>query len=57
MFEQKILGWPKRSFGFFCKIVQKNPKERFGQSNIFHPDQALKDKSNYKIVGSKMIVG
>ena len=28
-----ILGWPKRSFGFFCKTLQKNLNEIFGQPN------------------------
>ena len=29
-----ILGWPKNSFGFFCRRAQKNPNELFGQTNI-----------------------
>ena len=28
-----ILGWPKRSFGFFHKILWKNLNELFGQHN------------------------
>ena len=30
----EILGWQKSSSGFFCKIVQKNLNEPFGQLNI-----------------------
>ena len=30
-----ILGWPKSSFIFFCRILQENPNELFGQPNIF----------------------
>ena len=30
----KILGWPKSSFGFFHRILGKNPNEFFGQPNI-----------------------
>ena len=30
-----ILGWPKSSFIFFCRKLQKNPNELFGQPNIF----------------------
>ena len=29
-----LLGWPKCLFGFFHKMLQKNPNERFGQANI-----------------------
>ena len=29
-----ILGWPKNSFGFFHKMIQKNPSQLFGQSSI-----------------------
>ena len=32
--KKMILGWPKRSFRFFHKIVWKNPNEYFGQPNI-----------------------
>ena len=28
-----ILGWPKRSFGFFCKMLWENPNGSFGQPN------------------------
>ena len=28
-----ILGWPKISFGFFHKSLQKNPNKLFGQTN------------------------
>ena len=28
------LGWPKSSFGFFCKVGLTNPNELFGQPNI-----------------------
>ena len=31
-----ILGWPKISFGFFCKMLRKNPDELFGQSNNYN---------------------
>ena len=30
-----ILGWPKSSFGFFCKILWKNLSELFDQANVF----------------------
>ena len=30
----QILGWPKCSFGFFCKKLWKNPNGHFGQPNI-----------------------
>ena len=29
-----ILGWPKNSFGFFCKILWKNLSELFDQVNV-----------------------
>ena len=29
-----ILGWPKNSFGFFCKRAWKNPNKLFSQTNI-----------------------
>ena len=29
----KVLGWPKRLFGFFHMMVQQNPNELFGQLN------------------------
>ena len=29
-----VLGWPKSSFGFFHKMVQKNLNKLFGQPNI-----------------------
>ena len=29
-----VLGWRKSSFGFFHKMVQKNPNKLFGQPNI-----------------------
>ena len=29
-----ILGWLKSSFGFFHKMLQKNPNELFNRSNI-----------------------
>ena len=29
-----LLGWPKSSFGFFRKLLWKNPNEIFGQPNI-----------------------
>ena len=28
-----VSGWPRSSFGFFHKMLCKNPKELFGQSN------------------------
>ena len=28
-----VLGWPKSSFRFFHKMLQKNPNESFGQPN------------------------
>ena len=28
-----IFGWPKSSFGFFCKMLWKDPSELFGQLN------------------------
>ena len=32
---QIVLGWPKSSFGFSCKILRKNPNELFGQPNTY----------------------
>ena len=32
-----LLGWPKSSFGFFCKMLWKNRNEPFGQPNIKWP--------------------
>lgn len=29
----KVLGWPKTSFGFFCKMFWNNPNELLDQSN------------------------
>lgn len=29
-----VLGWPKSLFRFFGKILQKKPKDHFGQPNI-----------------------
>ena len=31
------MGWPKSLFGFFHKLLRKNPNELFGQPNIY-PD-------------------
>ena len=39
----KILGWPKSSFGFFCKTWQKNWNKDFGQPNISGRTKAKKD--------------
>ena len=33
MVANKVLGWPKSSFGFFCNILWKNTNELFGQPN------------------------
>ena len=37
----QILGWPKRSFGFFHKMLPQNPNELFGQPNnsLFNPSK------------------
>ena len=32
-FQRRFGGWPKRSFGFFLNIVQKNSNKLFGQPN------------------------
>lgn len=32
-----VLGWSKSSFGFLCKMSQKDSKELSGQSNRFDP--------------------
>ena len=32
---QKLLGWPKSSFGFSSGILRKNPSKPFGQLNTF----------------------
>ena len=32
-----LLAWPKGSFGFFHKILQKNLNELFGQPNNYFP--------------------
>ena len=32
---QNILGWPKSSFKFFPKVVQKTPNELFGEPDIW----------------------
>ena len=29
-----VLGWPKNSFQFFCKVLWKTPKELFNQPQI-----------------------
>ena len=39
-FSQFLLGWPKSVFWFSCKIVQRTPKELFGQPNIIYNKQA-----------------
>ena len=31
---RNILGWPKSSFGFFCKMLWKSLNELYGQPNI-----------------------
>lgn len=31
-----MLGGPKSLFGFLCRIIWKNLKELFGQSNTYH---------------------
>ena len=36
-----ILGRPKRSFGFFCKVVWKNLNELLGQPNTITRPQIL----------------
>ena len=33
MLADKVLGWPKSSFGCFCNILWKNTNELFGQPN------------------------
>ena len=30
---EEIMGWPKTSFGFFCKMLWKNLNEHFDQPN------------------------
>ena len=30
---EKVLGWPKSSFQFFCDILGENLNELFGQPN------------------------
>ena len=40
--ENKILGWPESSFGFFHKMLWKNLNEHFGQHSITqkgHPEK------------------
>ena len=31
----ELLGWPKSSFGFFCKTLLKNPNKLLGQPNTY----------------------
>ena len=31
---EKLLGWPRISFGFFHKMLQKNLNKLFGQPNV-----------------------
>ena len=33
-YEPETLSWPKSLFGFFRKMVQKNPNKLFDQTNI-----------------------
>ena len=37
-----ILGWPKSSFGFFHRTLQKSPNELFGQMNTMEYYSAIK---------------
>ena len=32
--KEYIFGWTKSLYGFFCKMLWKNPNELFGQPNI-----------------------
>ena len=36
-----VLGWPKSLFGFFHKMLWKNPSELFGQPSIRVDDHQL----------------
>jgi len=39
------MDWSKSLFGFFCKLLQKNPNEPFGQ-----PNASEMDHNNYHIL-------
>ena len=44
-----ILGWPKSSFGFFYKMLQKNPNELFAQPNNFILLRLVKLKVTFRL--------
>ena len=58
----KILGWPKISFGFFCKMLWKNPNEFFCQPSTFTsgsgswllPSQMQESKFFYEVLVSPL---
>ena len=55
---RNLLGWPKKSFGFFCNIVQKKPN--FLVNPVFHSKGGIKlqvfisvEENKYKISVNK----
>ena len=44
VFLRKLLSWPKSSFGFFCKMVEKNSNELFGQCSTYRAYKSLRMK-------------
>ena len=52
-----LLGWPKSLFGFFHKILQKNPNEVFGQPNkIWHKWTYLWNRNRISDIEKRLVV-
>ena len=53
MSPKKILGWPKRLFGFFYNILWKDPNELLGQPNKL-ANRTEKDERSTSLVIKEM---
>ena len=51
-----ILGWPKSSFGFFCKLLWKNWNKLFVQPRIFPGNCQLMKKKNSSDLVADMVL-
>ena len=55
MSPKKILGWPKRLFGFFYNILWKDPNELLGQPNKLANRTEKDDRSTSLVIKEMQI--